>query len=158
MSLVLWQGGYYDYEGTNETIQLWHTVTASTLTITKSISFENLLFHNHYTFESDLNTHNPEEGLTDVQLSEWTTEVVSDEFNQMRESSFSSRMFWVINVVVGKYELTSASLITQASQEKVIKSALSSFESQLHVFFFTRLTVKPVTLCDMWYSTLFQSS
>ena len=34
---------------------------------------------------------------------EWTTEVVSDEFDQMRESS---RMFWVINVVGGNYELT----------------------------------------------------
>ena len=37
---------------------------------------------------------------------EWTTEVVSDEFDQMRESSFSSQMFWVINVVEGNYELT----------------------------------------------------
>ena len=67
----------------------------------------------------------------------------------MRESNFSTRIFPVINMEVGNYELTLVSLIIQASQEKAINSNLLSFESHLHVFFLAKLTVTPVTLCDM---------
>ena len=118
------------------------------------------LFHNPYTFESDLNTHNPE-GLTEVQLC-WINVNEPQKLYRMSLIRWGSRFFqvkcfeWLMWLKVIMNWLVS--LITQASQEKVIKSALLSFESQLHVFFLTRLTMTPVTLCDMWYSPLFHSS
>ena len=120
----------------------------------------NLLFHNLYTFESDLNTHNPD-GLTEVQLCRINVNE-PQKLYRMSLIRWGSRVFqvkcfeWLMWLKVIMNWLVS--LITQASQEKVIKSALLSFESQFHVFFHTRHSVTLVTLCDMWYSPLFHSS